>query len=344
MLRRCLSNAIRSLGFSAVILSVLAGTAHAGQFAYITNQDANTVSVINIATNTEVLPSVPVGTRPIGVAVNPVRPRVYVTNQLDGTVSVIDTATNTEVLPRVTVGAGPLGIAVTPDGRNVYVANETSRTVSVIDADTNAVVTIPLPDVAPKGVAIGGTRFGMFAYVTACFGGGGNLQVINTETGVVKIVELNLDTRPFGDCPTGVAVKPDGTRVYAVNPNFGTVSVIDTETGPTFTELTTVPMPGSRHFLRTVAVNPLGTLAYVTDSFSSTVSVFDTFTNLPVIDTATNRRRALLCGEFKQQQRLGDQRPYPVASARLCEPRAGAKRPSRFRPFHRWPTGRDGSN
>ncbi|MGD0711385.1 MAG: hypothetical protein ABR968_09410, partial [Bacteroidales bacterium] len=52
------------------------------QTAYITNQNSNTVSVINLATNT-VSDSINVGMNPAGVSVSSDGSKVYVTN--DGT-------------------------------------------------------------------------------------------------------------------------------------------------------------------------------------------------------------------------------------------------------------------
>ena len=63
---------------------------------------ANTVSVINTATNT-VTATITVGTYPYGVSVSPDGSKVYVANNGDGTVSVINTATNT-VTATITVG------------------------------------------------------------------------------------------------------------------------------------------------------------------------------------------------------------------------------------------------
>ena len=56
---------------------------YAAPFAYITNGGGNTVSVIDTATNT-VVSTIPVGTCPQGVAVNPAGTRVYVTNDGSG--------------------------------------------------------------------------------------------------------------------------------------------------------------------------------------------------------------------------------------------------------------------
>ena len=77
----------------------------AAPFAYITNTNSNSVSVIDTATNT-VVTTVPVGFAPLGVAVNPTGTQVYVANYSPSNVSVIDTATNT-VAATVAVGALP---------------------------------------------------------------------------------------------------------------------------------------------------------------------------------------------------------------------------------------------
>ncbi len=63
---------------AALVLGGMAGSAGAAPYAYITNSQSSTVSVIDTATNT-VTATVPVGTYPSGVAVNPAGTRVYVT-------------------------------------------------------------------------------------------------------------------------------------------------------------------------------------------------------------------------------------------------------------------------
>lgn len=81
---RALMNA---MGISALVL-LLVGGAGAAPFAYITNRNSNTVSVIDTATNT-VTATVNVGSYPIGVAVNPAGTLVYVANSESHTVSVL---------------------------------------------------------------------------------------------------------------------------------------------------------------------------------------------------------------------------------------------------------------
>ena len=75
--------------------------------------------------------TIPVGSGPYGVAVDPAAGTVYATNNYAGTVSVVDEATNT-VTATVPVGSGPYGMAVDPAAHTAYVANSNSGTVSVI--------------------------------------------------------------------------------------------------------------------------------------------------------------------------------------------------------------------
>lgn len=69
--------------FSLIVLVSLTACINvwAAPFAYITNSGDNTVSVIDIATNTVIGTPIPVGPFPFGVAVNPAGKRVYVTNE-----------------------------------------------------------------------------------------------------------------------------------------------------------------------------------------------------------------------------------------------------------------------
>jgi len=77
--------------------------------------------------------------------------------------------------------------------------------------------------------------------------GDNNVSVIDTTTNTVT---ATVDTK---DWPSGVAVKPDGTKVYVTNYSNGTVSVINT-TNNTITAQAPV---GS--FPLGVAISPDGT-------------------------------------------------------------------------------------
>lgn len=76
-----------------------------------------------------------------------------------------------------------------------------------------------------------------------------------------------------GSVPSGVAVAPDGKRVYVTNHGSSSVSVVDTATNAV---VATVPVgPGPYG----IAVTPDGKHAYVADNGSNNVKVIDTATN-----------------------------------------------------------------
>jgi YVTN family beta-propeller protein/VCBS repeat-containing protein len=234
-----------------------------GDRIYVTNQNANTVSVLDAATNT-VIATVAVGGAPIGVVVSPDGQHAYVSNAGGNTVSVIDTSSNT-VSATINVYEGPYDLAVTPDGSHVYVSKMNGGSVQVIDTATNTISATITGLYTPWGVAVNpaGTR----AYVVN--NGSSSLTVIDTAT------NMKIGNIAVGMSPTGVTVSPDGSRVYVANQS-GTVSVISTSSNSV---IASIPVGSAQD----VAVTPDGSLVYAVNRNGS-VSVIDTAT-LTVIDT-----------------------------------------------------------
>src|ERR1700683_1505320 len=123
----------RILPATLMAMVLLATPADAAPFAYVANTSANSISVIDCATNT-VTATIPVGQSPGIIALTPDGMFAYVTNSQSGTVSSMHTATNT-VLTTIPVGQSPGIIALTPDGMFAYVVNsgvDQFGTVSVV--------------------------------------------------------------------------------------------------------------------------------------------------------------------------------------------------------------------
>jgi YVTN family beta-propeller protein len=280
--------------------------------AYITNQGSNTVSVIDTVTDT-VVDTIQVASGPFSVAVLPDGSKAYITSPGSNTVSVIDTATN-KVTTTVAV-TSPEGAAVSPDGRLLYIASPPSQLV-VIDTATNTVVSSPtaiIPGASGAfGVAVStGLGSGGDIFVTNRLSGNLSISIVGTWTnfplGVSAPAEVavtpdgntayiangafpsvaafsllaNMVGAPIVVGPTGavfgVAVSPDGTKVYATWPNF--VSIIDTATNT----LTATKIPVGTNPMG-LSVTPDGSKVFVANSGDGTVSVINTATNT-VIDT-----------------------------------------------------------
>ena len=242
-----------------------------GPFAYVSNFDDDTVSVIDTA-NKDIIQTIAVGDGPKGVAVSPDGTRVYVANSLGDSVSVIaTTVTPQSVTTTIPVGDGAAGVAFLPDASKLYVTNLDDDTISVIDTGTNSVVDIiQLPaSVAPHGVVV--------------LPDGSKVYVSHSASNTVSAIDTNdtnvSSTVPVGDNPFGLAVHPDGTRVYVANffPGGGSggnsVKIINTATD----EVDKTLAVGFHPF--GVAVTPDGSKVYVANQFDGTLSVIDTTTD-----------------------------------------------------------------
>jgi len=116
-----------------------------GRTAYVANRGAQTVSVIDTASNT--VRTTLSGVRaPAGIAVTPDGAKVLVANSGDDTVGVIDVASGTTsalaiVLPGVPV-SGPTGIAISPDGSQAYVTDRAANAVTEIGGSAPLTITL----------------------------------------------------------------------------------------------------------------------------------------------------------------------------------------------------------
>lgn len=185
-------------------------------------------------------------------------------------------------------GAAPSGLCVAEDGRTVWVALNLKHAVAAIDVETRTV----------REVAVG-----MHPYTVAC--GGGKVYVTNwagrraragdvtdelfsivvdprtgiPSTGTVSVLDARGARKEIevGLHPSGMALSPDGGRLYVANANSDTVSVIETG-GDTVTESIRVA-PGAKAPLgsgpNALAVSPDGRTLYVANGANNAVAVVD---------------------------------------------------------------------
>src|SRR5207245_1204178 len=113
------TNGVLPTGLTLSLDGTLSGTpTKAGSFTFIvTAFDANgcrgSQSYTITITSPGVIATIPVGSEPLGVGVNPNTNRIYISNFNSNTVSVINGATNA-VVATISVGTNPRGLGVNP--------------------------------------------------------------------------------------------------------------------------------------------------------------------------------------------------------------------------------------
>lgn len=191
-----------------------------GSIIYVMASADNSVLVVDAISYT-ITDTIPVGAFPIGAAMTPDGTTLYVADGAFGTnkVRVISTATNT-VVDSITVGDTPAGVSITPDGSMLYVANSGGNSVSVISTATNTVIaTITDAGATPNLMAMhpDGTEL----YVS---GFDNFVAVVSTATNTV------IDSIPGVEFVLGLAITPDGSKLYALTPFAGSVIEMNTAT------------------------------------------------------------------------------------------------------------------
>jgi YVTN family beta-propeller protein len=193
---------------------------------------------------------------PVGITVSPDGSKVYIaaagTDPGPDILAVMDTATNSwdtvaglDTDSNGTFGGmiwfHPAGVAVTPGGSKIYVAgggapvdgtgaNDTLMMVDTKSFDTGVVTSVPTGAGADTfGLAITPDGKKLYAggttYNESTSSSTGNISVIDTAT------DKLITTIPFGDdTPMGLAITPDGSKVYVANSTGNGVAVIDTAT------------------------------------------------------------------------------------------------------------------
>jgi YVTN family beta-propeller protein len=105
-----------------------------GDLAYVVNQTANSVSVIDVEAR-KVLREIPVGEFPSHIALTPDGGTLLVTCLHTSSIDVVDLAEN-RVSRTLRTGFEPYGVTASAGGEELYVANALSNTVSIIDLES----------------------------------------------------------------------------------------------------------------------------------------------------------------------------------------------------------------
>ena len=189
-----------------------------GRFAYVVNQTADSLSVIDTGAG-KVVKEIPVGAEPSALAVAPDGKTVFVANTLAHSISFVDPAGGT-VVAEVKCGYEPVGLCASPDGKTLYSANYISDDVSILDVATRKETGRIKVGRSPKSMAItpDGKTLVVCNFlsrqpateetVSAFF------SVIDTATGKVIGEKRTSTVMLMGE---GLAVSPDGRYAYCVH-------------------------------------------------------------------------------------------------------------------------------
>lgn len=248
-------------------------------FAYVPSRAANTLSVIDTATNT-VVQTVNTGTQPSNLAFAPDGARAYLALG-GGDVEVYDVDAVSGKLTSVTTvstgaGSGLRNVVLSSDGAYAYAIDQFQDRVVVVDTATNTVLTNVTVGDQPLDITV--SPDGAHLYVSNF--SDDSVSVIDTATNSVSAT-LSLDfggTNGFG--PDGVAVSRDGAYLYVANRSTGNITIIDTATG------NPIAIVSSGSQTNSVAISPDGTALYATSQGASDVLSFYTIDPVTGVLTA----------------------------------------------------------
>ena len=286
------------LGADDIKLSKQTDLSLSGEVLYVENANSNSISVIDLATNT-VIRNISVGSSPHDLKISQSQETLYSTDTDSGTISIINTTTNTliqQVLTDATVhgiaifndtlyvgdvyggkvlvindgvvkdeikvGSGPEYLEVNPNGKFLYVANLWSP-ISVVDLEQKKVI---------KEIDSGKTPHGLLFT-----NDGSRLFIVNMKSNTLSIIDAEkheiIKTIAVGERPEYVALTPDESLAYVTNLGSDTISIIDTRSFEVVNEIQVGDGPHG------IAFSSDGDFVYVSNMNGNDVSVIATANN-----------------------------------------------------------------
>lgn len=211
------------------------------EVAYVTDRDSGSVSVVDTKAN-RVVAIIPLeqlrgNPGPAHIAVTPNSGFAYVTFGRTGALFIINTTTN-RLVEKVSLPipeAEGNFFAFSPDGKIAYIFSDSAGGMLVFDTTIRRVTgIIKAPDLTASPPAV--TPNGQFLYVPAI---GGRIAVIDLPSrSVIDRINLGFDSEV-----RDITFSTDGSKAYATqlvsseNPNGGKLSLIDTATRTTTSQL-----------------------------------------------------------------------------------------------------------
>lgn len=235
------------------------------RYAYITNTDSNTISVVDLQT-TEEVKQVEIGDSPRGaMAIDKKRGLGYVSNCAGDTVSVIDLNSDKEY-GRIRVGLAPRGVEISADSNYLFVTNSGSASVSIVDLSIKKEVKNIEVGRNPRQLSISPNS----EYIYVPNFGSDSISIIKIDytnidnTKVITEIPLVSDAKPYHVYPN-----EDGTLLFTANTFNHSVSVIDVAREEVIRTISVGYNP------RAVITEPTGKYLFVSAEASNAVSVVD---------------------------------------------------------------------
>ena len=270
-----------------------------GEALYVGNTKSNSISVIDLGTNT-IVKNITIGYSPHDIKISDDQQIVYTTDMDIGTLSIVNATTNTlmnqittgggtansiaifngtlyvgdvyggkvlvikdnAIKEEIKVGYGPEYMEIRPDGKVLYVANPLSS-ISVVDLADNKVIKDIDSGITPHGLSF--TK------------DGSRLYTVDMHNNTVSVIDAQkhevINTIPVGKNPEYVELSPHETIGYVANLGSDTVSKIDLTTLQVIAE---IPVGKGPH---EIAFSADGDLVYVSNMKGNNVSIINTSTD-----------------------------------------------------------------
>ncbi len=224
------------------------------QLAYVANQQAGTISQVDLATGVVGSP-ISVGAGPDAIAITPNGAIAYVADYASSKIVPVALATGAVGTP-IMLGDKPNAIAIAPNGETAYVVSDAGRDWPIKLADSQVGNPTQIPANADAlAIAPGGAT----AYVTDV--AAGTISPVSLANGGLG-APINVDA----PTPDAIAITPDGSTAYVASNSGGTITPVTLATGVAGPAIASGSDPTG------LAISADGSTAYVTNSSSGQIT------------------------------------------------------------------------